>query len=101
MILGGSGGGLVFDLTAPASAFSIPLLAGETYTFTLESRVGRRDDAGMAATGAVHAEFAWNILYDRVAPVPEPATWATLIVGFAAAGSSLRRRRSAFAAVSA
>ena len=30
--------------------------------------------------------------------VPEPATWATMILGFAAAGAALRRRRHAVAA---
>lgn len=30
-----------------------------------------------------------------LAPVPEPATWAMLIVGFGLAGSALRRRRQA------
>jgi hypothetical protein len=31
-------------------------------------------------------------------PVPEPASWALLIVGFGLTGAALRRRRSAFAA---
>jgi hypothetical protein len=30
-------------------------------------------------------------------PVPEPATWAMLIVGFSALGIVMRRRRSAIA----
>lgn len=32
-----------------------------------------------------------------VAPVPEPASWALLVAGFAAAGSVLRRRKTAIA----
>jgi len=30
-------------------------------------------------------------------PIPEPATWASMILGFGLAGTALRRRRSAFA----
>jgi len=29
----------------------------------------------------------------RINPVPEPATWAMMLVGFAGIGMSLRRRR--------
>jgi len=33
----------------------------------------------------------------RITAVPEPATWAMMILGFGAAGSVLRRRRAAVA----
>lgn len=33
----------------------------------------------------------------QVAPVPEPATWGLMILGFGAAGAALRRRRTAVA----
>jgi hypothetical protein len=45
---------------------------------------------------------AWDILVDDVrleqvggagAPVPEPATWALMLIGFAAAGAAVRRKR--------
>ena len=41
-------------------------------------------------TGIDNVDFTVN----RFNAVPEPATWAMLILGFAAAGSSLRRRRA-------
>lgn len=34
------------------------------------------------------------VLVNPVAPVPEPATWALMIVGFGAVGSSMRRRKT-------
>lgn len=36
-----------------------------------------------------------NIVLREIAPVPEPATWAMMIGGFALAGGALRRRRVA------
>ncbi|UTP38049.1 PEPxxWA-CTERM sorting domain-containing protein [Phenylobacterium sp. LH3H17] len=38
---------------------------------------------------------------DGISPIPEPATWAMMIIGFGAAGAMLRsnRRRMAFAAI--
>lgn len=39
------------------------------------------------------ANFAWRVTGAAVAPVPEPATWALMIVGFAGLGASLRARR--------
>jgi hypothetical protein len=50
----------------------------------------------------VGAGNAWDILVDDVrleqvggagAPVPEPATWALMLIGFAGAGAAVRRRR--------
>lgn len=41
-----------------------------------------------------------NLVFSAAVPaVPEPATWAMLIAGFGAAGTALRRRRRAVAAV--
>ena len=44
-------------------------------------------------TGAKAARDAF-----RLAPVPEPGTWALMIVGFGGAGAALRRRRGVLAA---
>lgn len=35
------------------------------------------------------------LVVDAVAPVPEPATWAMLILGFGVVGSAMRRRKTA------
>lgn len=46
---------------------------------------------------------AVDVLVDRVyvisAAVPEPTTWALMIMGFGAAGAALRRQRRAFATI--
>ena len=40
-----------------------------------------------------------NPITVTVSAVPEPATWAMMIIGFGGAGVAIRRRRQAFAAV--
>ncbi len=44
-------------------------------------------------TGVVPVNFHTNWIIDRMVTVPEPATWAMLIIGFGAVGLSARRRR--------
>lgn len=45
-------------------------------------------------------QFDVTVTYaNPVAPVPEPATWAMMIVGFGAVGASLRRQRRALSAI--
>ena len=52
-----------------------------------------------AALGPLNSVDAFKLssitVTDSVAAVPEPATWATMIIGFGAAGVALRRRRVA------
>ena len=40
-----------------------------------------------------NASFAGNIAFAQVAAVPEPGTWAMMLLGFGAMGVSIRRRR--------
>ncbi len=42
---------------------------------------------------ARNADHVGTLTFDRSAGVPEPATWAMMIIGFGAAGSMVRRRR--------
>jgi hypothetical protein len=42
--------------------------------------------------------YGGNISFAKLAAVPEPATWALMILGFGSAGAMLRRRRAALAA---
>lgn len=53
----------------------------------------------MTQNGEVHMKtFSGSLSVDEMrAAVPEPATWALMILGFGAVGVMLRRRRSAFA----
>ena len=61
-------------------ASNINLLAGSTYTFSFNGS-GNND----AAVGG-------NISL-ALAPVPEPATWGMMLLGFAGIGMAIRRRR--------
>ncbi len=47
--------------------------------------------AGANNSGLSNAALFWT----GVAAVPEPGTWAMMLVGFGAIGASMRRRRSA------
>lgn len=76
---GDIGGDILLQVGAGAGAqgFNAPLGPG-TYSVWIQE------------TGTGTANYAFNFL---VASVPEPATWAMMIVGFGAIGVSLRRRR--------
>lgn len=70
-----------------------------------------RDGNGIGLVGGINKGLVVNIevpetarlttyqwfIYD-LAPVPEPTTWALMILGFGAMGSAIRRRRGAVAA---
>jgi len=47
--------------------------------------------------GAVQLDGVGQVRIDGVAVVPEPTTWALMILGFGGAGAMLRRRRTALA----
>jgi len=59
-------------------ASNISLLAGSTYNFSFTGSGNNQ----AAITGSV-----------SLTPVPEPATWAMMLVGFAGVGMAIRRRR--------
>ena len=61
----------------------VSLSAGSTFDF----RVNRAGDYSYDSTG----------LSASITAVPEPATWAMMIIGFGAAGSMIRRRRAVVA----
>lgn len=76
------------------------LLAGETFGLAGEARYVRLNLSGN------HQQYPQYYGYAPVglsevrfmgSAVPEPATWAMMITGFALAGAALRRRRAAFA----
>jgi len=111
-----------FDLTGLTGA----VVAGQTYTALVSTGTANLglafgpdvDEDGVATSTAVYAGGAMvagraiggcgtgNALCDAnfrfttaaAAAVPEPATWATMIVGLFAVGYAVRRRRVAFAA---
>lgn len=82
-VSGNSIGGSFAASLMPSTGF-----APEDYTFTMWSRL--RVNAMMDGTNAEIADFAavGNA-------VPEPSSWAMMIVGFGAVGAGLRRRQGA------
>jgi hypothetical protein len=109
-------GGTYFTVTT-ITGLNIDLGAGN-YWLGLQNNVDNGQITGYVATGTVRLEtpFQWanngqllNVtLYGKPLPdasftiqgvaVPEPATWAMMLIGFFGLGSLLRRRRSLAAA---
>jgi hypothetical protein len=56
------------------------LVSGQTYTLSFNGRSTSDNTAYIDAVGLV-------------APVPEPATWAMMLLGFGAIGAAMRRRK--------
>jgi hypothetical protein len=69
------------------------ILANRGYTFTSSQIFSL---AGLANIGLGRSLSASIGGLDAVAGVPEPATWAMMLIGFGFAGSAMRRRRSQF-----
>ena len=84
--LGGS-----FDDPTGSGSFSIALLSGQTYTFSLAQFGNIGGFAGFDVTGDASAHVDWFINY--TGGVPEPASWALLIAGFGVMGAIMRRQR--------
>ena len=69
----------VFD---SASREMIPLAAGATNLLTING------------TTFGDASYSGTLSFGATAAVPEPATWALMLMGFGAVGFSMRRRRA-------
>nr|WP_314445824.1 FxDxF family PEP-CTERM protein [uncultured Sphingomonas sp.] len=57
-------------------------VAAGTYTLNIQGRPGTQNGA-----------FGGNVAFQSMAAVPEPGTWAMMLLGFGAVGFSMRRRR--------
>lgn len=79
-----------FSLVVPLAFLPSTGFAPERYAFNLWPRVGLGNNNQIS-------DFAPNNA--NIASVPEPASWALMILGFGAAGAALRRRRHLWAAV--
>ena len=66
-----------------ASLDPIPLTPGATNTLVVSGIAGQSGGGSYAGT----------LTFGNTAAVPEPATWATMLLGLAAAGWMLRRKR--------
>lgn len=88
--------GPAYDFTLSGDAIWLPAAGGGG-----DQSWGRRisyDFGGYGVNRIIFASGSNSFEFDRLAgsaAVPEPATWAMMIFGFATAGAWLRRRRSA------
>ncbi len=72
------------------------ITAGETYTFSLVNRSNiAGSNFGREYRARMLGDFYWDIVEAPMGPVPEPASWVLMIVGFGATGAALRLRRDA------
>lgn len=90
----GSGMSIINDAIDPNTFQSANLLAANAYTtgtagvqYGATSRVG----GGTALYGTQFTNTAFVAFEASVPAVPEPATWALMIVGFGAIGAAMRR----------
>jgi hypothetical protein len=66
--------------------------AGITSQFVTE---GKTQELIVSGTGGGAASFGGTVNFSpAIAGVPEPASWALMIIGFGSAGAMLRKRRS-------
>jgi hypothetical protein len=90
----GSVGGLIlggFDFTPPISSFAFDeIVFGATITSINEDGVGPIPSADILS-GSPSLQYL--VFPPFVAPVPEPATWAMMILGFGLVGLGARARR--------
>jgi len=88
---------LEFRLT-PGNGTSVNGVTQGNGTATAEGGTFRVQNTGYTSAASPGTAFSVNGDVNTVtAAVPETATWAMMIVGFGAAGASLRRRRAVFA----
>ena len=118
----GPGGTATFYFTRPVTAFSIDLatflsdagtvtVAGNGFSTTIKTAnnptrtfFGLTSDVGLSSFTLTANGGAWgladNFTIASVAPVaavPEPATWAMMLVGFGLIGAAARRRKTTIA----
>jgi hypothetical protein len=95
-------------LTAGSYWFGVSGEAGQSVgwaSFNIDNNAVRTDQRSLSADRVVGANtsihaLGWRIRTDATPPVPEPATWAMLVLGFGAVGGALRSRRRAAASPS-
>lgn len=111
--LGPSYGIGFYDVRDYTATISSVFLNPGTYYFSLQNAVtsgnngGFWDQNGSAGVsfqsnnGALGITHAFTLTSDSVPAVPEPTTWAMMLLGFAGIGFAMRRRRPSATAVPA
>jgi hypothetical protein len=94
-----TGGNTVYSTTAASisdTAFSLPsLVAGDQYQldFNFSDRIDGQDADNVGTT--IFFDSHTDVLFGVAAAVPEPATWAMMMMGVGGLGLMLRSRRKA------
>ena len=95
--IGGTPGASVFEFSLAQSLFTGPIdgliyYPGQTFEPTITARLSQSLSYSVAG-GESYGSNRLGALQVGAA-VPEPATWAMMLVGFGAVGFSMRRKRS-------
>lgn len=94
-------GGLFFNFSAPGSNYAA-FVSGFRESYCVQSN-GCFDQNGPEEI-AVAGQFVTNFQVvprsgeQQIAAIPEPATWALMLIGFGGAGAAIRSRRKVLAA---
>ncbi len=80
--------GFTFDGTAQSGQMDIPIVAGEEVVVTFGSSFSKSESFGGGLT-----TYSGVVSYRLAEAIPEPATWAMMIVGFGMVGGLARRSR--------
>ena len=86
-----------FDLTLASSWNPAFVTANGGTTAGAEAALLLGSAAGQAYFNIHSSAFPGGEIRGFLTPVPEPASWAMMIMGFGLLGATLRRRRAAFA----
>lgn len=82
------GPGLLVDDPTTSGVYDATLTPGETYTAFLRNNANISTSSAFALEGQMNGNFAWTI-----GVVPEPSTYALMVLGLAGVGAMVRRRR--------
>lgn len=94
----GAGGSVLLTLTGDTPGIGVPPIDGDQLVNRTNRRIFITADAGETITGlrftSTGVAFEFDDFAAAAAAVPEPASWALLIVGFGLVGLTARRRNT-------